>query len=102
MLENPLVRKITFTGSTEVGRQLIVGAAQNVKRLSLELGGHAPVIVFDDADLNRAVEGVMAAKFRNNGQSCIASNRIYVQAGFTMLYGGLRRERCAPSKSATG
>ncbi len=81
MLENPLVRKITFTGSTEVGRQLIVGAAQNVTRLSLELGGHAPAIVFDDADLNRAVEGVMAAKFRNNGQSCIAANRIYVQAG---------------------
>ena len=81
MLENPLVRKITFTGSTEVGRQLIVGAAQNITRLSLELGGHAPAIVFDDADLNRAVEGVLAAKFRNTGQSCIAANRIYVQAG---------------------
>src|SRR5581483_9150815 len=81
MLENPLVRKITFTGSTEVGKQLIVGAAQNVTRLSLELGGHAPVIVFDDADLNRAIEGVLAAKFRNTGQSCIAANRIYVQAG---------------------
>jgi succinate-semialdehyde dehydrogenase/glutarate-semialdehyde dehydrogenase len=81
MLENPLVRKITFTGSTEVGKQFIVGAAQNVTRLSLELGGHAPAIVFDDADLGRAVEGVLAAKFRNTGQSCIAANRIYVQAG---------------------
>jgi succinate-semialdehyde dehydrogenase/glutarate-semialdehyde dehydrogenase len=81
MLENPLLRKITFTGSTEVGKQLIAGAAQQVKRLSLELGGHAPAIVFDDADLGRAVEGVLAAKFRNTGQSCIAANRIYVQAG---------------------
>ena len=81
MLENELVRKITFTGSTEVGRQLIVGAAKNITRLSLELGGHAPAIVFDDADLNRAVEGVLFAKFRNTGQSCIAANRIYVQAG---------------------
>jgi succinate-semialdehyde dehydrogenase/glutarate-semialdehyde dehydrogenase len=81
MLDNPLVRKITFTGSTEVGKQLIAGAAGQVKRLSLELGGHAPAIVFDDADLNRAVEGVLAAKYRNTGQSCIAANRIYVQAG---------------------
>ncbi len=81
MLENPICRKITFTGSTSVGQQLIRGAAQNVTRLSLELGGHAPAIVFDDADLNRAVEGVLNAKFRNTGQSCIAANRIYVQAG---------------------
>ena len=81
MLENPICRKITFTGSTSVGQQLIRGAAQNVTRLSLELGGHAPAIVFDDADLNRAVEGVLNAKFRNTGQSCIAANRIYIQAG---------------------
>jgi succinate-semialdehyde dehydrogenase/glutarate-semialdehyde dehydrogenase len=80
-LSNPLVRKITFTGSTEVGKKLIIAAAKEVKKLSLELGGHAPAIVFDDADLNRAVEGVLAAKFRNTGQSCIAANRIYVQAG---------------------
>ncbi|MDO8541565.1 MAG: NAD-dependent succinate-semialdehyde dehydrogenase [Opitutaceae bacterium] len=78
-LENPLCRKITFTGSTEVGQSLIRGAAQGVKPLSLELGGHAPVLVFDDADLNRAVEGAAIAKFRNTGQSCIAANRIYVQ-----------------------
>ena len=80
-LTNPICRKITFTGSTEVGQTLIQGAARQVKKLSLELGGHAPVLVFDDADLNKAVEGALAAKFRNTGQSCIAANRLYVQAG---------------------
>ncbi|MFN0120452.1 MAG: NAD-dependent succinate-semialdehyde dehydrogenase [Blastocatellia bacterium] len=80
-LENPLCRKITFTGSTEVGRMLIAGAAQHIKPLSLELGGHAPVLIFDDADLQKAVEGALITKFRNTGQSCIASNRIYVQRG---------------------
>ncbi len=79
MLENPLCRKITFTGSTEVGRQLIRQAGDSVKKLSLELGGHAPVLVFDDADLDQAVNGTLIAKFRNTGQSCIAANRIYVQ-----------------------
>lgn len=78
-LDNPLCRKISFTGSTEVGRSLIEGAARQIKPLSLELGGHAPVLVFEDADLNAAVEGAMITKFRNTGQSCIASNRIYVQ-----------------------
>ena len=80
-LENPLVRKITFTGSTEVGQKLIEGAAKQVKPLSLELGGLAPVLVFDDADLDKAVDGALLAKFRNTGQSCIAANRIYVQRG---------------------
>ena len=78
-LDNPLCRKITFTGSTEVGKELIRGAANQVKPLSLELGGHAPVLVFEDADLDAAVEGTMITKFRNTGQSCIASNRIFVQ-----------------------
>ena len=78
-LSNPLCRKITFTGSTEVGRLLIRGAAASIKPLSLELGGHAPVIVFADADLNRAVEGTVTAKFRNTGQSCIAANRVFVE-----------------------
>jgi len=78
-LDNPHCRKITFTGSTEVGKSLIQGAANQVKPLSLELGGHAPVLVFEDADLDNAVEGAMITKFRNTGQSCIASNRIYVQ-----------------------
>jgi succinate-semialdehyde dehydrogenase/glutarate-semialdehyde dehydrogenase len=80
-LDNPLVRKITFTGSTEVGRKLIEGAAKYIKPLSLELGGLAPVLVFDDADLEKAVDGTMMAKFRNSGQSCVAANRIYVQRG---------------------
>ena len=80
-LNNPICKKITFTGSTEVGQKLIAGAARDVKKLSLELGGNAPALVFDDADLDRAVDGAMLAKFRNTGQSCIAANRIYVQAG---------------------
>jgi len=78
MLENPVCRKITFTGSTEVGKQLIRGAADSVTKLSLELGGHAPVLVFEDADLEQAVQGTLLAKFRNTGQSCIAANRVYV------------------------
>jgi succinate-semialdehyde dehydrogenase/glutarate-semialdehyde dehydrogenase len=79
MLANPLCRKISFTGSTVVGKQLIRGAADSVTKLSLEMGGHAPVIVFDDADLDKAVQGTLIAKFRNTGQSCIAANRVYVQ-----------------------
>lgn len=78
-LNNPLCRKITFTGSTPVGRTLIRGAADQIKPLSLELGGHAPALVFEDVDLEAAVDAVMIAKFRNIGQSCIAANRIYVQ-----------------------
>lgn len=78
-LQNPLCRKITFTGSTEVGKKLIAGAAPQVKPLALELGGNAPVLVFADCDVEEAVKGVMMAKFRNAGQSCIAANRIYVQ-----------------------
>lgn len=85
-LSNPLVRKISFTGSTEVGRQLIAGAAQGIKPLSLELGGLGPVLVFDDADLETAVDGTMKAKFRNTGQACIAANRIYVQRGIYDRY----------------
>jgi succinate-semialdehyde dehydrogenase/glutarate-semialdehyde dehydrogenase len=80
-LTNWLCRKITFTGSTAVGKKLIEGAAKQVKKLSLELGGHAPAMVFDDCDFERAMDGVLAAKFRNTGQSCIAANRLYVQAG---------------------
>ena len=78
-LQNPLCRKITFTGSTEVGKELIRGAAQTVKPLSLELGGLAPLLVFEDCEMDRAVEQTLIAKFRNTGQSCIAANRIYVQ-----------------------
>ena len=79
--ENPLVRKLTFTGSTEVGRILLRQAADQVMKCSMELGGNAPFIVFDDADLDAAVAGAMASKFRNNGQTCVCANRIYVQAG---------------------
>jgi succinate-semialdehyde dehydrogenase / glutarate-semialdehyde dehydrogenase len=79
MLENPICRKISFTGSTEVGRRLIAGAAEKITKLSLELGGHAPVLVFADADLDLAVQGTIIAKTRNTGQSCIAANRVYVQ-----------------------
>ena len=78
---NETVRKVSFTGSTEVGRILMRQAADQVKRLGLELGGNAPFIVFDDADLDAAVEGAMVSKYRNNGQTCVCANRIYVQAG---------------------
>jgi succinate-semialdehyde dehydrogenase / glutarate-semialdehyde dehydrogenase len=80
-LADPRVRKITFTGSTPVGKHLAREAAGTLKRLSLELGGNAPFIVFDDADLDAAVTGLMAAKFRNGGQTCVCPNRIYVQGG---------------------
>ena len=79
--ENSKIRKLTFTGSTRVGRILLGQAATQVKKCSMELGGNAPFIVFDDADLDEAVIGAMACKFRNNGQTCVCANRIYVQAG---------------------
>jgi len=78
---NPLVRKISFTGSTETGRDLMANAAQHITKLSLELGGNAPFIVFDDADLDAAVAGAMQSKFRNAGQTCVCANRLYVQNG---------------------
>ena len=79
--ENPLVKKITFTGSTEVGKMLMGKAAKTVKKVSMELGGNAPFLVFDDADIDRAVEGAIAAKYRNSGQTCVCTNRFFVQAG---------------------
>ena len=78
---NTLVRKLSFTGSTEVGRVLMRQCADTIKKLSLELGGNAPFIVFDDADLDAAVEGALASKFRNTGQTCVCANRLYVQSG---------------------
>lgn len=78
---NPKVAKITFTGSTRVGKILMQQCADTIKKMSLELGGNAPFIVFDDADIDAAVEGAMISKFRNNGQTCVCANRIYVQAG---------------------
>lgn len=78
LFNHPAVRKISFTGSTDVGKELVVQSAKQLKKLSLELGGHAPFIVFEDADLEKAVAGVVASKFRNAGQTCICTNRIYV------------------------
>jgi succinate-semialdehyde dehydrogenase/glutarate-semialdehyde dehydrogenase len=81
LCSNPLVRKITFTGSTEIGKMLIEKSASTVKKVSMELGGNAPFVVFDDADIDRAVEGAMVAKYRNSGQTCVCTNRFFVQAG---------------------
>ncbi|WP_166365857.1 NADP-dependent succinate-semialdehyde dehydrogenase [Pseudomonas akapageensis] len=78
---NPIVRKVTFTGSTEIGRQLMVECAKDIKKVSLELGGNAPFIVFDDADLDAAVDGALISKYRNNGQTCVCANRLYIQDG---------------------
>jgi succinate-semialdehyde dehydrogenase / glutarate-semialdehyde dehydrogenase len=81
MTSNPIVRGLTFTGSTEIGRLLMAQCAPTIKKMGLELGGNAPFIVFDDADLDAAVAGAMASKYRNNGQTCVCANRIYVQEG---------------------
>jgi succinate-semialdehyde dehydrogenase/glutarate-semialdehyde dehydrogenase len=79
MLDNPFCRKISFTGSSEVGKLLIAGAARTCSKLSLELGGNAPLIIFADAEFNQAIQGALIVKFRNTGQSCVAANRIYVE-----------------------
>ena len=81
MTSNPVVRKLSFTGSTQVGRILMAQSAPTIKKLSLELGGNAPFIVFDDADVDAAVEGAIASKYRNAGQTCVCANRLYVQDG---------------------
>lgn len=81
LTHNPIVRKITFTGSTEVGKQLIAQAASTVKKVSMELGGNAPLIIFDDANIEEAVKGAIASKYRNAGQTCVCANRIFVQDG---------------------
>lgn len=81
MTSNPIVRKVSFTGSTAVGRLLMAQSAPTIKKLSLELGGNAPFIVFDDADIDAAVEGAIASKYRNAGQTCVCANRLYVQDG---------------------
>jgi succinate-semialdehyde dehydrogenase/glutarate-semialdehyde dehydrogenase len=81
MTGNPTVKKLTFTGSTEVGKKLMAQCAGSVKKLSLELGGNAPFIVFDDADLDAAIQGALASKYRNTGQTCVCANRLLIQAG---------------------
>ena len=81
MTSSPIVKKLSFTGSTNIGKLLYQQSASTIKKLGLELGGNAPFIVFDDADVDAAVEGALISKFRNNGQTCVCANRIYVQAG---------------------
>ena len=100
--ENHAVRKLTFTGSTEVGRILLRQAAEQVMKCSMELGGNAPFIVFDDADLDAAVAGAMISKFRNNGQTCVCANRIYVQAGVYDAFAKKLAEAVAQTKVGDG
>ncbi|MCT4554936.1 MAG: NAD-dependent succinate-semialdehyde dehydrogenase [Pelagimonas sp.] len=100
--ENDKVRKLTFTGSTNVGRILLRQAADNVMKCSMELGGNAPFIVFDDADLDAAVEGAIMCKFRNNGQTCVCANRIYVQAGVYDAFAEKLAARVAQMKVGDG
>jgi succinate-semialdehyde dehydrogenase/glutarate-semialdehyde dehydrogenase len=99
---NPLVRKFTFTGSTEVGKQLMKQCASTVKKVSLELGGNAPFIVFDDADLDSAVEGAMASKYRNTGQTCVCANRIFVQDGVYDAFSRKFAEKVSAMKVGNG
>jgi len=99
---NPLVRKVTFTGSTEVGRLLLSQSAKTIKKTSMELGGNAPIIVFDDADIEIAVNGVMTAKFRNSGESCIGGNRVYVQSGVYDAFAAALADRAAALQVAPG
>jgi succinate-semialdehyde dehydrogenase/glutarate-semialdehyde dehydrogenase len=99
---NPKVRKLSFTGSTEVGRILMRQSADTVKKLSLELGGNAPFIVFDDADLDAAVEGALASKYRNAGQTCVCANRIYVQEGVYDKFAGKLAEKVKGFKVGAG
>ncbi len=100
--ENPAVRKLTFTGSTEVGRILLRQAADQVMKCSMELGGNAPFIVFDDADIDAAVEGAILCKFRNNGQTCVCANRIYVQSGIYDAFAEKLKARVSTMKIGDG
>jgi succinate-semialdehyde dehydrogenase/glutarate-semialdehyde dehydrogenase len=102
LTESPTVRKISFTGSTAVGRLLMRQSAEHIKRLSLELGGNAPFIVFDDADLEQAITGVMQSKFRNAGQTCVCANRILVQDGIYPRFAKRLVEEVARLKVGNG
>jgi len=102
MTESPVVRKLSFTGSTRVGKWLMERSAATVKKLSLELGGNAPFLVFDDADVDEAVAGVLASKFRNGGQTCVSANRIYVQSGVYDSFAEALRARVAAMKVGAG
>jgi succinate-semialdehyde dehydrogenase/glutarate-semialdehyde dehydrogenase len=102
MTSNPKVRKITFTGSTEIGKKLVVQSAGTLKKLSLELGGNAPFIVFDDADLDAAVQGALASKYRNTGQTCVCANRLLVQAGVYESFTAKLKEAVAKLRVGDG
>jgi succinate-semialdehyde dehydrogenase / glutarate-semialdehyde dehydrogenase len=102
LTSHPLVRKITFTGSTEVGRVLLGQAASTIKKCSMELGGNAPFIIFDDADLDAAADGVVAAKFRNTGQACISANRVLVQSSVYDAFATKLVERVAKLRVGNG
>lgn len=102
LTRNPVVRKLTFTGSTEVGRILLRQAAENVQKCSMELGGNAPLIVFDDADLDRAVQGAIATKYRNCGQTCISANRFLVQKTIADAFARRLAEAAAALKVGAG
>ncbi len=102
LTSNPLVRKLTFTGSTEVGAKLLAAIAPTVKKASMELGGNAPFIVFDDADLDAAVAGAMASKYRNTGQTCVCANRMLVQAGVYDAFAGKLKEAVSKLKVGNG
>lgn len=99
---NPTIRKLSFTGSTEVGKELMRQCAGTVKRTSMELGGNAPFIVFDDADIDAAVEGAMASKYRNAGQTCVCANRLFVQAGIHDAFVQRLAERVSSLKVGAG
>lgn len=102
MTSNPIIRKLSFTGSTEIGRVLMTQSAPTIKKLSLELGGNAPFIVFDDADIPAAVAGAMASKYRNNGQTCVCANRIYVQNGIHDAFVAALKDAVAALKVGDG
>jgi succinate-semialdehyde dehydrogenase/glutarate-semialdehyde dehydrogenase len=100
--ENDKVRKLTFTGSTNVGKILMRQGADQIMKLGLELGGNAPFIVFDDADLDAAVEGAMVSKYRNNGQTCVCANRLYVQSGVYDAFAAKLAEKVSAMKVGDG
>src|SRR5699024_7541664 len=102
MLENKAVRLMTFTGSTAVGKYLMRESANHVKKLSLELGGHAPIVVFDDADIDKAVSLALASKFRNNGQTCICANRVYVHESIKGAFNEKLTEKAGQLKIGDG
>jgi succinate-semialdehyde dehydrogenase/glutarate-semialdehyde dehydrogenase len=102
LTRNPAVQKITFTGSTEIGRQLLRESAETIKKCSMELGGNAPFLVFDDADIDAAVEGALISKFRNNGQTCVCTNRFYVQDAVYDLFVGKLSARVRAMKVGYG